>query len=51
MMGGGRTHQEIQRMRIRCPDCDEDLAEGSLETHWQVQNRVIQGDLSDTLKT
>ena len=31
--------------RVSCPECDVDLAAGSLETHQQIQHRVGQGDL------
>ena len=41
----GITYQERLLLRVRCHECDTDLAAGSLETHQQVQHGVSRGDL------
>ena len=45
MTGWGLTYRDRLRQRVRCPECDADLAASSLETHWYIQHRVGQGDL------
>ena len=36
MTGEVVTYRERLRQRICCPECDADLAAGSLDTHWQI---------------
>ena len=45
MTGEGLTYRDRLCQRVHCPECDADLAAGSLETHRKIQHRVGQGDL------
>ena len=45
MIGEGLTYRNRLCQRVRCPECNADLAAGSLETHRQIQHRVGQGYL------
>ena len=41
--GVGPSSQDRQRERARCPDCIEELAEGSLVLHHQSQHETSRG--------
>ena len=46
MAGEGLSFQDHMLQRVRCPECDTELAVGSLEAHQQGQHVVAQGDLT-----
>ena len=48
LTGEGLSYRERLCQRFRCPECNADLAAGSLDTHRQIQHRVGQGDLRAT---
>ena len=47
MTGEGLTYRERLCLWVQCHEYDADLAEASLKNNWQVQHRVIRGDLRE----
>ena len=45
MTGEGGSFKERQQEQVLCPDCNKDLAKGSLVTHCQTQHGVAKGGL------
>ena len=46
--GGGNTYWEQLRQKVCCPECNAELASGSLVSHRQFHHGVDWGNLRDT---
>ena len=47
-MGEVPTYWDCLWQQFRCLECIADLGVGSLQTHWQAQHNVVQGDQYST---
>ena len=43
--GEGLTYQERQRVIVKCSECSEEMAKGSLEVHQQTHHAVEDGGI------
>ena len=43
MIGGGLMYHDRLRLRVQCLDFEADMAEGSLQMHWQTHHNVVRG--------